>query len=212
MVNLVNERWMKWSFCYSKPYTSLYCLTGNDSVATDRKRYGRSNERGMYLTFTRARKIPFTVVSTKIVPRKHVWQGRLALWVVSVKHCLNEVHSVSAMRKEKSWSRWALNLSPWYGHVILVNGYLVLPGTNWPLHGCPSITLRHLELQSNNREPLVLITPLDIVAYALCFCRVTFLETAVYIPAFLCFQIRKWKKAFAFLIVTIKKNLWVGHK
>ena len=37
----------------------------------------------------------------------------------------------------KSWPRCALNLSPRYGHLILVSGYLVLTGVNWPQHGCP---------------------------------------------------------------------------
>ena len=35
-------------------------------------------------------------------------------------------------------SPWlALNLSLRYGHMILVSGYLVLTGVNWPWYGCP---------------------------------------------------------------------------
>ena len=33
--------------------------------------------------------------------------------------------------------RWAFNLSPRYGHVIPVSGYLVLTGVSWSWHGCP---------------------------------------------------------------------------
>ena len=37
----------------------------------------------------------------------------------------------SAVNFKKTWTRWAVNLSPQYGHVILVSGYLVLTGVNW---------------------------------------------------------------------------------
>ena len=35
-------------------------------------------------------------------------------------------HLVSSQLKKNMWPRWALNLSLWYSHVILVSGYLVL--------------------------------------------------------------------------------------
>ena len=39
--------------------------------------------------------------------------------------------------KEKQLSSIWSNLSPRCGHVILVSGYLVLTGVNWPNHWCP---------------------------------------------------------------------------
>ena len=35
------------------------------------------------------------------------------------------------------WPRWVLHLSLWYGHVMLVSGYLVLTAVNWPWNGSP---------------------------------------------------------------------------
>ena len=35
------------------------------------------------------------------------------------------------------WPRWVVDLSPRYGHLILVSRYLVLTGVNWSQHGCP---------------------------------------------------------------------------
>ena len=37
--------------------------------------------------------------------------------------------------------RGALNLSPLYGHVILVHGYFVLTGAYKPYHGCPILNM-----------------------------------------------------------------------
>ena len=34
--------------------------------------------------------------------------------------------------KKHFWPQWAVNLSPQYGQVLLVSGYLVLTGINWP--------------------------------------------------------------------------------
>ena len=44
---------------------------------------------------------------------------------------------VNGQLPKHSLSRWTLSLSPRYGHVVLVNGYLVLTGANWSKHGCP---------------------------------------------------------------------------
>ena len=38
---------------------------------------------------------------------------------------------------KNSWPSWALSLSPWYGHMILVSGYLVLTGVKSSKHWCP---------------------------------------------------------------------------
>ena len=36
---------------------------------------------------------------------------------------------------KNTWPRWAVNLSPQYGHVILDSGYLVLTDVSWSYHG-----------------------------------------------------------------------------
>ena len=46
-------------------------------------------------------------------------------------------HLVSGQLQKNTWPRWAVNLSPRYGHVILVSGYLVLTGVSWSYLGCP---------------------------------------------------------------------------
>ena len=46
-------------------------------------------------------------------------------------------HLVSGQLQKNTFPRWAVNLSPWYGHAILVSGYLVLTGVNWSKLGCP---------------------------------------------------------------------------
>ena len=46
-------------------------------------------------------------------------------------------HLVSGQLQKNTWPQWAVNLSPRYDHVILVNGYLVLTGVSWSWHGCP---------------------------------------------------------------------------
>ena len=46
-------------------------------------------------------------------------------------------HLVSGQLQKNTWPRWAVNLSPRYGHVILVSRYLVLTGVSWLYHGCP---------------------------------------------------------------------------
>ena len=45
-------------------------------------------------------------------------------------------HLLNSQLHKNTWARWPLTLSLQYGHVILANGYLVLTGINWPLHGC----------------------------------------------------------------------------
>ena len=40
-------------------------------------------------------------------------------------------HLVSGQLQKNTWPRWAINLSPRYGYVIQVSGYLVLKGVNW---------------------------------------------------------------------------------
>ena len=44
---------------------------------------------------------------------------------------------VSGQLQKNTWPRWAVHLSPRYGHVILVSRYLVLTGVNWSQHRCP---------------------------------------------------------------------------
>ena len=39
--------------------------------------------------------------------------------------------------KKNTWRRWVVELSPRYGHVVLVSGYLVLTGVNWSKEECP---------------------------------------------------------------------------
>ena len=39
--------------------------------------------------------------------------------------------------KKNMWPRWTVNLSPRYGHVIVVSGYLVLTDVNLSWQGCP---------------------------------------------------------------------------
>ena len=43
-------------------------------------------------------------------------------------------HLVSRQLKKNMWPRWAINLSPWYGHLILVSRYLFLTGVKWLQH------------------------------------------------------------------------------
>ena len=60
-------------------------------------------------------------------------------WVNLGSTCnpIENQYLVSGQLNKSSWPQWALSLSPWCGHVILVSGYLVLTGVNWSKHGCP---------------------------------------------------------------------------
>ena len=59
----------------------------------------------------------------------------------------------SSCLKNSTWSavnlqktirpQWGQNLSWQFGHMILVSGYLVSTGVNWPLYGCPILISRH---------------------------------------------------------------------
>ena len=46
-------------------------------------------------------------------------------------------HLVSGQLWKNTWPRWVVDLSPRYGHMILVSRYLILTGVSWSQHGCP---------------------------------------------------------------------------
>ena len=58
----------------------------------------------------------------------------------------------SALNFKNTWPLWVLFLSPRYGHVILVSGFLVLTAVNWLWNGSPI-----WQLTKGNMQPRSII-------------------------------------------------------
>ena len=59
-----------------------------------------------------------------------------------------KIHNlVSGQLLKNVWPWWVLHLGPWYGHVILVSGCLVLTAVTWPWNGSAIWTLTKANVQ-----------------------------------------------------------------
>ena len=117
------------------PYTCCgnACLGGQVS-----SKYGLDMVNGSFCNLcSLAPGLAFNIFATQCwwVPGRTKQLSTVAILLYRFLSCLvsqNAFQVVSVLQ-----SIICLNLSPQYGHVMLVNGYLVLTGVNRSQHGCP---------------------------------------------------------------------------